>query len=288
MKRNTVNALLDQYREGLISLHGQAETRAILRAVFLDRIGLSIPELELERALSGEEVGLLTEALDRIYAGEPLQYALGHVDFHGLRLIVDQRVLIPRPETEELVDRIIRSYSLAPECIVDIGTGSGCIALALKKAFPQAQVTGVDRSTDALELATANGAANDLQVEWVQCDALGPELLPLLKTRWSSGRTLVVSNPPYVPHSDKASMEQQVLQHEPHMALFVENDDPHRFYRAIAAAVAAKAQPGDALWFEGHYRYAPETAAVVQAEGFREVELIRDLSGNARFIHAWK
>lgn len=288
MNRITINALLDQYRELWGTLHGKEETRAILRAVFFDRIGLSVPELELERALSSEELGLLTEALDRIGAGEPLQYVLGHVDFHGLRLAVDPRVLIPRPETEELVDRIIRSFSVAPERIVDIGTGSGCIALALKKAFPLAHVAGVDRSNDALALATENGVANDLQVEWVQCDALSPALLPLLKTGWRPGRTLVVSNPPYVPQSDKASMQEQVLLHEPHLALFVENDDPHKFYRAIAGAVAVIGQPGDSLWFEAHYRYAPETAAVVKAEGFREVELVHDLSGNPRFIHAWK
>lgn len=288
MKHNTVHALLDQYREALIPLHGQVETRAILRAAFYDRIGLSVPELELERELSGEELRLLTETLDRIAAGEPLQYAMGHVDFHGMRLAVDPRVLIPRPETEELVDRIISSYSLAPACIVDIGTGSGCIVLALKKAFPKARVIGLDRSVDALELAKTNGASNDLNVEWVECDALGPELLPLLEREWIPGRTLIVSNPPYVPLRDKASMQEQVLRYEPHLALFVENDDPHKFYRAIAAAVVATVHPGDALWFEAHYQYAPETAAMVKGEGFNEVDLIHDLSGNPRFIHARK
>ncbi len=288
MKRNTVLALLDQYREALTPTHGQAETRAILRAVLYDRIGLSVPEVELERELSDEEIRLLTEALDRIGAGEPLQYALGHVDFHGLRLAVDPRVLIPRPETEELVDRIITSYSLAPECIVDIGTGSGCIALALKKAFPQARVIGLDRSMGALGLAKANGASNDLEVEWVECDALGPQLLPLLEREWCPGRTLIVSNPPYVPQRDKAYMQEQVLRYEPHLALFVENNDPHKFYRAIAAAVAVIMHPGDALWFEAHYQYAPETAVVVKEEGIGEVDLIHDLSGNTRFIHAWK
>ena len=288
MDRPTVKALIDQHRDALLPLHGQAETRAILRAVFQDRVDISVPELELERELSGEEVTLITKALDRIRAGEPLQYVVGHLDFHGLRLAVDPRVLIPRPETEELVDRIIRSFSQAPEHIVDIGTGSGCIALALKKAFPQAQVTGIDRSSAALELAKANGVANDLHVEWVECDALSADLLPLLKTGWRPGRTVVVSNPPYVPQSDKASMQEQVLKYEPHLALFVENNDPHKFYRAIAAAVAAAGHSGDTLWFEAHYLYAPATAVVVKGEGFREVALIHDLSGNPRFIHAWK
>ncbi|MBX2982819.1 MAG: peptide chain release factor N(5)-glutamine methyltransferase [Flavobacteriales bacterium] len=286
MNHHTVKAWVDQYREALSAIHGQAETRAIIRVVLQDRIGISM--LELDRELSGEQIGMLTETLERIRSGEPIQYALGHVDFHGLRLAVDRRVLIPRPETEELVERIVRSHDHAPELIVDIGTGSGCIALALKKAFPKAKVMGMDRSAEALEVAKANAAANHLQVEWMECDALGPELLPLLKNAWCPGQTLVVSNPPYVPQGDRSSMQEQVLQHEPHLALFVEDDDPHKFYRAIAAVVGPTGHPGDALWFEAHYRYAPETAAVINTKGFTGVEVFHDLSGNPRFIHAWK
>lgn len=282
----TVKALLDEHREALIAVHGPAEARAMVRAVFKDRLGLAIPELEPERLLSIEELVSMQEPLERLQAGEPLQYVLGHVDFHGLCIAVDPRVLIPRPETEELVDRIIRASDQPPAAIVDIGTGSGCIALALKKAFTQAKVFGVDISTSALELARANGQANGLAVEWTACDALGPELASLLKKLRLSGGMLVVSNPPYVPVSDKGSMQKQVLEHEPHLALFVEDADPQLFYRAIATAAASAMVQGDRLWFETHYRHAAGTLDVVKAAGFEQAELIKDLSGNPRFIRA--
>jgi release factor glutamine methyltransferase len=282
----TVQAFLDEHREALIAVHGPTEARAMLRAVFQDRLALAFPESEPERLLTPEELASLQEPLERLRAGGPLQYVLGHVDFHGLRIAVDPRVLIPRPETEELVDRIIRSSAQPPATIVDIGTGSGCIALALKKAFPQAKVVGVDISPSALELARANAQANALEVEWTACDALGPELAPLLKKVRSSGGMHVVSNPPYVPFSDKASMQDQVLRHEPHLALFVEDADPQLFYRAISAASASAMGQGDVLWFEVHYRHAHDTMAVVKAAGFEEAKLIKDLSGNPRFIRA--
>lgn len=285
---HTVHDLLAEYREALIPVHGQSGTRAIIRAVFADRIALSVPELEPERLLTDEEVRMLREPLDRIRAGEPLQYVIGHVEFHGLRLKVDPRVLIPRPETEEMVDRIVGTQHQAPDRIVDIGTGSGCIALALKKAFPQARVIGIDRSPAALDLAKVNSATNRLHVEWMEADALGPDLLLQVKAHAPQERTLLVSNPPYVPHADKASMDVQVLQHEPHLALFVEDADPQLFYRAIAAVAATTLNPGDTLWFEAHFKHAMETASVVKVAGFRNVQLIKDLSGNPRFIHARK
>ncbi len=282
----TVKAFLDEHREALRALHGLDEARALLRAVFQERLGLAVPELEPERLIGPEELASLQDTLQRLRAGEPLQYVLGHVEFHGLRIAVDPRVLIPRPETEELVDRIIRASDQAPTTIVDIGTGSGCIALALKKGFPQAKVFGLDISSSALEVARSNGQANRLEVEWTACDALGPELSALLKKLRSSGGMLVVSNPPYVPVSDKDSMQEQVLQHEPHLALFVEDADPQLFYRAIATAAASAMAQGDRLWFEAHYLHAAGTMNVVKAAGFEEVKLIKDLSGNPRFISA--
>lgn len=289
MDRMTLIRFVAPYRNALLPQHGEQGMRAIIRAVLQHVLGIPVPELEPERMLSTEEAARLEQVFARVLAGEPLQYVLGHVDFHGVRLAVDPRVLIPRPETEELVERIVqRNRPVDPEWIVDIGTGSGCIALALKQAFPAARVCGMDRSAPALALAQANATLNGLAVEWTERDALGPELLPWLQAGWAPGSTIVVSNPPYVPRADSAQMQAQVLLHEPHAALFVPDDDPHRFYRAIAAAVALCAVPGDELWCEAHYRFAPETARVVEACGFRQVELMDDLSGNPRFIRAWK
>lgn len=283
---STVKAFMNEHREALTTLQGAGEARAMLRAVFQDRLALTFPELEPERLLAPEELVMLQETIKRLRAGEPLQYVLGRVDFHGLYVAVDPRVLIPRPETEEMVDRIIRASDQPPATIVDIGTGSGCIALALKKAFPQAKVVGLDISPSALDLARANGHANGLELEWTACDARAPELVHLLKTMRLPGGMLVVSNPPYVPVSDKASMQEQVLQHEPDLALFVDDADPQLFYRAIAVAAASMMIEGDTLWFEAHYLHAAGTLNVVKTAGFEEAELIKDLSGNPRFIRA--
>lgn len=289
MDRMPLIRFLAPYRKALLPQHGEQDMRAMIRAVLQHELAIPFPELEPERILSTGEAARLEQVFARLLAGEPLQYVLGHVDFHGLQLAVDPRVLIPRPETEELVERIVQfNRPLEPLWIVDIGTGSGCIALALKQAFPSARVSGMDRSAPALALAQANGTRNGLTVAWKESDALGPDLLPWLQAGWAPGRTIVVSNPPYVPRADSAEMQPQVLLHEPHAALFVPDDDPHRFYRSMAAAVARCAVPGDELWFEAHYRFAPGTARVVEALGFPQVELMDDLSGNPRFIRAWK
>lgn len=287
MEPTDLKTLYDQYRQALLPAHGAAEARAILREVLRHNLGLATPELEPERILSPEEERAVRQLLDRVLGGEPLQYVLGAVEFHGVYLAVDPRVLIPRPETEELVDLIVRSAGQPPDRILDIGTGSGCIALALKKAFPAAEVLGIDRSAEALALAAQNAQANGLSVGWRELDALSHDLATVMKAERPDQRTLVVSNPPYVPLSDKAEMAPNVIDHEPHMALFVEDDDPHRFYRAIATAARQAFRTGDELWFEAHYRHASETAEVIRAIGFKHVELLHDLSGNPRFIHAW-
>lgn len=287
MDRTDLKTLYDHYRQALTPAHGTAGARAILREVMQHSLGIATPELEPERMLSAEEERSVRQLLDRVLGGEPLQYVVGSVEFYGLHLAVDPRVLIPRPETEELVDLIARSTNLAPDRIIDIGTGSGCIALALKKAFPAAEVMGIDRSAEALALAAQNTETNGLLVEWREMDALSPGLASVMKAGRPDQRTLVVSNPPYVPLADKAEMAPNVIDHEPHLALFVEDDDPHRFYRAIATAARQVFRTGDELWFEAHYRHAPATAEMIRAIGFTHVELLHDLSGNPRFIHAW-
>lgn len=284
----TVAEVMEQFSRSLIPMLGPEETKAVIRAVLHERIGLPFPELDRQRKISPADAQTVGQDLHRLRTGEPLQYVLGHVQFHGLRIAVDPRALIPRPETEELVDRIIRSRAKAPASIVDLCTGSGCIALALKKAFPNAVTTGLDLSMDALDLARTNAAALNLLVEWQRADVLSTELETLLRAAKGAGDTLVVSNPPYVPEGDREGMAEQVLLHEPHLALFVKDHDPQAFFRAIAGAAASVLGHGDALWLEGHHRHAAETKVVVEACGFREVELISDLSGNLRFIRACK
>ena len=276
------------FRESLLELHGADEAKAITRVAFREILGKDPFQMDAKALLTSTQSSRAREVLQRLVAGEPLQYVIGSVEFFGLKLRVDPSVLIPRPETEELVDLMVRAQAAAPVRIFDICTGSGCIALALKKAFPQAFVTGCDISERALDVACSNGATTGLEVTWNNCDALGAGLNALLTAERTEGRTLVISNPPYVPQQDKATMDPHVLLHEPHLALFVENADPHLFYRAIAQAFAPLAGLEDELWFEAHHLHAPATAEVVRTEGFSRVELLQDLSGNPRFIRARK
>jgi release factor glutamine methyltransferase len=278
---NTVDAVLDQYQRDLSALYPMGEVRAITCAVFHAKLGWDSAELSLRRgsALSESEILSVYLPLKRLRTGEPLQYVLGAVDFHGVPLSVDARVLIPRPETEELVDLIIRSRDNAPHDILDIGTGSGCIALALKKRFPLAEVIGIDASAAALALASQNSAANGLDVSWSLADVLDPAWeIPLAD--------LVVSNPPYVPLSEEATLAVNVRDHEPRMALFVDDVDPLLFYRVIGQQAFRMLPSGGELWFEGHHVHTPEVGRMLERIGFRSVEVLLDLSGASRFTRA--
>ncbi|MDQ3099996.1 MAG: peptide chain release factor N(5)-glutamine methyltransferase, partial [Bacteroidota bacterium] len=226
---NRVATILDLYHRELSDRFPAGEVKAIMRAVFSDRLGWDPMDLELckQEALSESELLDVYLPLKRIRSGEPLQYILGRTNFHGLELVVAPGVLIPRPETEELIELIIRS-EIAPKKIVDIGTGSGCIALALKKEFPNASVIGIDVSIEALAIARRNGERLSIDVEWLQADILDHAFeLP-------ADLDLIVSNPPYVPRSEERSLSIEVRDHEPHLALFVEDIDPLKFYRTIA------------------------------------------------------
>ncbi len=280
---NRIATVLGLYRTELAGLYSETEAKAIARTVFHERMDMDAASLELHKndALSESELLQVYGPIKRLAAGEPLQYVLGQVHFHGLTLRVAPGVLIPRPETEELVDHVVRS-SVRPSRIVDIGTGSGCIALALKQAFPNAQVQGMDVSDAALVIARGNGVRSGLNVEWALADVLDPAFaLP-------AGTDLLVSNPPYVPRSEETDLTVQVRAHEPHLALFVDDTDPLLFYRRIGELAWASLAEGGSLWFEGHYKHAPAVGGSLRSMGFRKVDVLNDMSGNHRFIHAVK
>ncbi|MBK8338615.1 MAG: peptide chain release factor N(5)-glutamine methyltransferase [Flavobacteriales bacterium] len=224
---NRVLSVVDEYRTQLAARYPDGEVRAIVRSVFQERMGWDAAQLEVKRFESMSESELLKVylPLKRLVAGEPLQYVLGEVRFHGLALHVDRRVLIPRPETEEMVDRIVRS-GIAPSRIADIGTGSGCIALALKNGFPKAEVIAIDSDPGALGVAMTNGLRTGLQVQWELGDALEDDF-PL------GSFDLVASNPPYVPIGLTGALAAEVLDYEPHLALFVPDEEPLCFFQAI-------------------------------------------------------
>lgn len=278
---NTVGSLYELYHTELSPLFGASEARAMARAVFQGALGWDMIELDARRsaALSGSEVLKVYTPLARLRTGEPLQYILGRTWFMGMELAVAPGVLIPRPETEEMVDLILRTGRSFGR-IVDIGTGSGCIALALKKHLPASTVIGLDVSTEALTIARGNGERLGMDVEWMEQDVLRPA------SKLPSDLDLVVSNPPYIPAMEKGTLERHVREHEPHLALFVADDDPLLFYRVIAQQAMGSLVAGGEIRFEAHHRHAGEVGQLLRALGYHHVNVLRDLSGSERFIHA--
>ncbi len=275
---NRVATVLAAYVERLAPRYERQEALAMARIVFEDRLGWDRARLELgrEEPLSESEVLKVYLPIKRLAEGEPLQYILGRVRFHGMELAVAPGVLIPRPETEELVEHIVRS-GIQPVCIVDIGTGSGAIALSLKRVFPAARVIGIDVSLDALGQARSNGERLGVDVEWRRADVL-EDAFALPKEC-----DLVVSNPPYIPWSERDTLDVQVKDHEPSIALFVDDDDPVRFHRTIAARALGGHRT---IWFEGHRDHVPAVADVLAAMGWTGVRVLKDISGADRFITA--
>lgn len=278
---NRVGSVLEQFKVQLADLYSPGEVMAIARTVFADQLGWDAARVQLDQhlALSESELLKVYMPLKRLRTGEPLQYVLGSVEFHGMRLHVGPAVLIPRPETEELVELILASGKQRMR-ILDIGTGSGCIALALKRALSKSEVFGMDVSKAALAVARRNGEKLGLEVNWVHEDILSEG------SRLPGQLDLVVSNPPYVPLKDHAEMTTQVVDHEPHLALFVPDEDPLRFYRAIAHKVWDALVPGGELWFEGHHHHAADVADLLAGLGYTSPRVLSDLSGAQRFIHA--
>lgn len=212
-------------------------------------------------------------------AARPMQYLLGETEFYGRLFRVDERVLIPRPETEELVDWIVRDERQATR-LLDVGTGSGAIAVSLALELPQAEVTAIDLSADALTLAAENAARLGASVRFVEADALQG-----LAQRFAAETfDLIVSNPPYVPDSDRETMHRNVLDYEPHLALFVPDQDPLRFYRAIAQAAQQLLKPGGKLYFEIYHKAADSLEQLLCALGYEEVTVRRDLFDKPRML----
>ena len=213
--------------------------------------------------------------LQKLRAHEPIQYIFGHTEWRGLDLLVTPATLIPRPETAELIDWILESCDKSkPLHVLDIGTGSGCIAIALKKSAPLWQVIGIDISQDALEIAHENAKRNSVEVEWTQADILSPITdfrFPILD--------IIVSNPPYICHREKANMDARVLDYEPHSALFVPDDEPLLFYRRIAAMKSAKS-----LYFEINEAYGKEVCDMLKELGYTDIQLKHDIYGKPRMV----
>lgn len=263
--------------------YSQREAETVAFWLLEDVAGLTRNDVLMGRAdlLSDELIVRLQQMARRIAQGEPVQYVLGYADFCGLRIGVEPGVLIPRPETEDMVE-MCRPF--APTHIYDLCTGSGCIALALKKMFPTATVEGWDISEKALDIARKNAENLQLDVTFRHVDVLDLSSLPIEGSRREAG--LLVSNPPYVCDSERAEMEPNVLEHEPHEALFVTDDDPLLFYRAIAAWGCHLLSDGGHVMVETNRRYACDVADLFRTQGYDEVQVLKDWYGNERMVQA--
>jgi release factor glutamine methyltransferase len=232
--------------------------------------------------LTPEQNQRLKAAIEALLRKEPVQYITGSTWFYGMELNVNNQVLIPRPETEELVEWMVNDATgRSGLTILDVGTGSGAIPLALKRSLPDAAVMAIDISSGALEVASGNAAKWKLDVHFQQMDALDPLQLATLPNF-----DLVVSNPPYITQSEKTGMQEQVLAYEPSLALFVPDNDPLLFYRHIAQMARQKLKAGGALYFEINEALGKEVVELLKALQFKEVILKQDMFGKDRMVKA--
>ena len=270
---------------------GQVVTPYIKRLLMSHITGLSMTQLLAERDLSltEEQQKWYDEAIVRLKNNEPIQHILGYSEFYGRKLKCDRRALVPRPETEELVEWIISDWSTVNSqqstvnCI-DIGTGTGCIALSLAKELPLAKVTALDISIDALSLTHENAEMLEVgNVDFAEGDILNmDEEHCVAREKYA----VIVSNPPYVRECEKAEMEANVLEYDPHAALFVSNENPLIFYRAIGEFGLSHLEKDGALYFEINQYLGQETCDLLIAMGYKNVELREDINGNARMVKA--
>ena len=261
----------------------QSEVFALTRIIATEMLG--IPQMTFflkdDVTLKAEQEAMLFDTIERLKKYEPIQYIQGYSDFCGLRFKVTPATLIPRPETSELVEWIAADHSGKAASILDIGTGSGCIAISLAHKLPESKVTAWDISPEALAVATENSKANGCAVAFEEVDILAYR---------PTGKQfdIIVSNPPYIKENEKAAMHSNVLDWEPHTALFVPDSDPLLFYRTTAKKGLTLLKPGGTLYFEINRAHGAETMKMLADYGYTNIELRKDFAENDRMIKAVK
>lgn len=284
-KNNLLKDLRTVYQIMLSEKYGSGESKQLLDIVIESFFGYSKIDLALDPGirLSESEILRLHAAVKELLANKPIQYITGKTQFLDVELSVNESVLIPRPETEELVQFIIDIEKSEGLQIFDMGTGSGCIAIALKKNLPGSQVTAVDISREALKLAKQNSSLHQLDIDFQLVDILKPDSFKKL------GKfDVVVSNPPYVTEHDKKQMQPNVLDYEPHSALFVSDNNPLQFYKAILQFCQVHLKVGGRVYFEINEKQGENLLQLIENYGFDHGELHTDIHGKNRFTTAVK
>ena len=280
IRSTIVKEILQHIRTKLGSYYTTGEVTALSRilATELLEIKESTYFLKDSVSLTHEQQQQLDKALERLQEHTPIQHILGYENFSGLRFKVNSNVLIPRPETQELV-AWIESEANGKERILDIGTGSGCIAISLASRLPHSTVEAWDISSEALAVAQENSRINNTRVIFNQRDIL---------TYYPTNEQfdIIVSNPPYIKEEEKEAMEANVLQWEPHLALFVPDNDPLLFYRTIAKKAITMLVPGGSIYFEINRAYGKETCEMLAELGYSNIELRKDFADNDRMVRA--
>ena len=279
LRDNLVSTFLDYLEQELSAMYEERERQQTIQWLFHDLKNWNRADLVMNKSarLSESEILTLHFNLKKLKQGEPIQYVVGEVDFFGLQLRVNPSVLIPRPETEELVKLIITENNLPGTSILDIGTGSGCIAIALKKLRPQWKVSALDVSVNTLTTAEQHARLNEVMIQFEKCDIL--HSYPL-----HGPFDIIVSNPPYVLDSDKFEMADQVLNHEPHQALFVPDADPLLFYRRILEIMPEVLKPEGKIYFEIHESKGNEMKQLVENFPVKNIHLHQDMQGKDRML----
>lgn len=272
----------DYIRTELNAIYPEPELGSIAYLLISEITGLSRTQILINKntKISDIQRTLLISFVEELKNHKPVQYLFGHTEFYGLRFHVGQGVLIPRPETEELVEWIFQTHKNKRQLrMLDIGTGSGCIAVTLKSLLGDAFVTAYDVSEAALEIAASNAKLNNCEVEFIRQDILRPDATDC---QWD----VIVSNPPYIPEAEKPEILPNVLDYEPHIALFVPDSDPLLFYTAIANYAIVHLKTGGELYFEIHRDFGKQIVQMLEQKGFSDIVLRKDMSGNDRMIRA--
>jgi release factor glutamine methyltransferase len=282
----SVKMIVDEFRDKLSSQYEPAELMQFVYLLFEEAMGWTKTKVHMEPGfvLEGEKTAYFRDAMEQLKRNRPIQYIIGATDFVNTRIRVREGVLIPRPETEELVAMILKDFAHSQYerlSVLDIGTGSGCIALALKKEMPCFEVHALDLSPVSLQVTNENAALNHCEINVIASDILD-------RSSWPDfpGYSIIVSNPPYIPESDRLSMQPNVLDYEPREALFVPDKDPLVFYTAIAEfAFLHLVRPGF-LYLEINERFGRELKNMLISMGYDRPEILKDIHGKDRFIRA--